>query len=245
MPIFIVSVLLQIALVLHIVKTGRNTTWIWIVVMLPLAGSIAYLIVEVLPGLSGSRTGRKAARKLDQALNPERELKDATHAYSLSESIENTSRLAHALYAKGFYEEAKPLYEKCLKGPHQHDPYLMLGLANTEFQLEHYPHVKTLLDQLIEHNPDFKNADAHLLYARTLEALGDTEKALHEYQALHGYYPGAEASYRYAKLIQSQGNHAQAQLLFDEILLKAKNSGAHYRELHREWIKKARQRGLA
>ena len=37
MPLFILSILLQIALVVHIVRTGRNTTWIWIVVMLPLA----------------------------------------------------------------------------------------------------------------------------------------------------------------------------------------------------------------
>ena len=50
MPLFILSILIQVALVIHIVKTGRSTTWIWIVVMLPVAGSIAYFVLEGLPG---------------------------------------------------------------------------------------------------------------------------------------------------------------------------------------------------
>ncbi len=55
MPILILSAILQVALVVHIIKTGRSTTWIWIVVMLPLAGSIAYLLLEVLPDLMAGR----------------------------------------------------------------------------------------------------------------------------------------------------------------------------------------------
>ena len=77
MPFFILSLVLEVALIIHIVKTGRNTTWIWIVLMLPLAGSIAYLIIEVLPGLTGSKTGRKAAKKISTTVNPNRDLKKA------------------------------------------------------------------------------------------------------------------------------------------------------------------------
>ena len=75
MPLFILSIIMQVALVLHIVKTGRNTTWIWIVVMLPLAGSIAYLVVELLPDFFGSRAGRNATRSIPKVVNPNRELK--------------------------------------------------------------------------------------------------------------------------------------------------------------------------
>ncbi|OIO72489.1 MAG: hypothetical protein CO186_03685 [Zetaproteobacteria bacterium CG_4_9_14_3_um_filter_49_83] len=52
MPLIVLSVLLQVAFIVHIAKTGRSTYWIWIVLMLPLAGSIAYFIVELLPELT-------------------------------------------------------------------------------------------------------------------------------------------------------------------------------------------------
>lgn len=64
MPFFILSVIIQVLLIVHIVKTGRNTTWIWIVVLLPAAGAIAYFIVEILPELMGGRSARKAKKKL-------------------------------------------------------------------------------------------------------------------------------------------------------------------------------------
>jgi hypothetical protein len=47
---------------------------------------------------------------------------------------------------------------------------------------------------LINKNPDFRSADGHLLYARTLEALGETLKAEEEYQALSSYYAGPQAA---------------------------------------------------
>ncbi|PCK07520.1 MAG: hypothetical protein COA42_13985 [Alteromonadaceae bacterium] len=32
MPLFILSLLFQVGFVIHIIKTGRSTTWIWIVI---------------------------------------------------------------------------------------------------------------------------------------------------------------------------------------------------------------------
>lgn len=116
MPIFILSIIIQIALVVHIVKTGRNTTWIWIVVLLPLAGSIAYLIVEILPELLSTRTGRQARRALEQKLNPSKDIKAAARQFNLSDSVENALKLANELYQQQAYIEAKELYEKALSG---------------------------------------------------------------------------------------------------------------------------------
>lgn len=239
MPIFALSILIQVALVIHILKTGRNTTWIWIVVMLPLAGSIAYLVLELLPDFAGTRTGRKTRQKIQTIVNPDKEIKDAAFDYSIANTIENTSRLAEGLINKGLFNEARDLYEKCLKGVHEHDPYLMYGLAKAEFGLAHYTRVKNLLDDLIKHNPDFKNPDAHLLYARTLEKLGDVSAALHEYESLDQYYPGPEATYHYAKLLQTQGNEEKAQFLLGKIVANSKRLGRHYNDIHREWIRLA------
>lgn len=241
MPLFLLSVFLQAALVIHIIKTGRSTTWIWIVVMLPLAGSLAYFFLEVLPELRTSKAGRNVSRNLEQIANPDKDLKQATQDYSEVETVDNAIRLGEACLKRNMFEEAAQMFEKCLTGIHAHDPYIMYGKARAEFGLNHFAEVKVILDELIEKNPDFKHADAHLLYARTAEALDDFPLAIQEYEVLDGYYPGPEASYRYAMLLLKQGDKAKARNLLEAILSKSEKLGDHYNELHGEWIKRARK----
>lgn len=240
MPIFILSVIIQIALVVHIVKTGRNTTWVWIVVLLPLAGSIAYLIVEILPELLSTRTGRQARRALEQKLNPSKDIKAAARQFNLSDSVENALKLANELYQQQAYIEAKELYEKSLVGIHAHDPDIMYGLAKTEFALTNFAATKKILDELIQFNPDFRNPDAHLLYARTLDALEDYLGATEEYETLHKYFAGPEADYYYALAQQKQGNTLKARELLKSIIDKAELQGGHYKSLHKDYLKKAK-----
>lgn len=117
----------------------------------------------------------------------------------------------------------------------------MYGLAKAEFGLEKYSKVKSVLDDLIAHNPDFKNADAHLLYARAAEENNETELALQEYEVLDGYYPGPEATYRYAILLKKVGRHDETRFLLEKILHGSKTSNKHYNSLHKEWIAKAKK----
>jgi len=64
----------------------------------------------------------------------------------------------------------------------------MLGLAEAQFTDNRFGESRQTLDDLRFHNPDFKSADGHLLYARALEGEGNIEKALSEYRALAEYY---------------------------------------------------------
>ena len=50
--ISILSIAIQAALIVHAIKTGRNTLWIWAIALLPPLGPIAYVAVELLPELS-------------------------------------------------------------------------------------------------------------------------------------------------------------------------------------------------
>lgn len=240
MPLVIISVLIQVAFVLHVIKTGRSTTWIWVVVMLPLAGSLAYIILEILPGLTSSRAGRSASRKIQSVVNPNKEINSAANHYSMVGSVENSMRLADECIKKGLFAEARDLYEKCLVGPHKGDPKLMLGLATSEFYLGENQKAKDILDELIRVNPGYKNQDAHLLYARALDGLDAAAEALHEYETLHGYFTGPDATYYFASFLKSNNQTEKAVELFEQIVKKAVNSSKHYNALHREIIRKSK-----
>lgn len=241
MPFFIISIVIQVLFVIHIVKTGRSTTWIWIVLMLPMAGAIAYLILEVLPDITNSKSGRKAGRKVQSVVNPNKDINAAAKQYSMNDSVENTMKLAEECLNKNLYSDAKSLYQKCLDGFHNDDPYLMLGLAQAHFGLNEFDETKSILDRLIEENPDFKNQDAHLLYARALENLGEGDAALHEYETLYDYFTGPDASYYFAKFLQARGESLRSKEIFSEIVDKAKHANSYYRNLHGEIIRLAKQ----
>ena len=65
---FIISLLIQVLLIVHCIRTGRNTLWIWAIALLPLAGPIAYVLVEIMPALFQSSGTRRAVRGVRRAL---------------------------------------------------------------------------------------------------------------------------------------------------------------------------------
>ncbi|RVU84376.1 tetratricopeptide repeat protein [Leucothrix sargassi] len=236
MPLFIIGIVIQIGFVIHVIKTGRNTMWVWAIMGIPFLGAAAYFFVEILPLLLGTRTGWQARKKITEVINPNKDLNKANHDFEVADTVQNSSRLAAEHLEKDQFEEAKALYEKCLSGIHEDDPYFLYGRAQAEFGLKQYSEVKQTLDDLIRLNPTFKNIDAHLLYAKNLVELGETDAAMSEFEVLNETYLGPEASYRYAMLLKSQGKEAEADKVFDEILKKAKLADRHYRDRYKHWI---------
>ncbi len=117
----------------------------------------------------------------------------------------------------------------------------MFSLATVEFSLEDFKKTKQILEALIESNPEFKNQEAHLLFARSVQKLGETEKALEEYEVLASYYSGAEAKYRYAVLLRRLGDVDKAKALLVNIVQTSNQFGKHYRSMNREWITLAKK----
>ena len=241
MPFFIISILIQVALVIHVIRTGRNSLWIWAIVLLPVAGPIAYVAVEVLPELFGGRTARRARSKLHKAFDPTRDLRNAHKLVRLSGSIDARRRFAQELLASGKYKDAVANYRAALTGLYEHDPHLMLGLAQAQFHDGDASGARQTLDELIASNPDFRSTDGHLLYARALEAEGNLAKAADEYEALNKYHGGAEITYRYAVLLRRTGATERGNEMLRKMLEEAELTSRHARTLQKEWLDLAKR----
>jgi hypothetical protein len=236
MPFFILGLLIDVLLVIHVLKTGRNTMWIWVVVMLPMAGPIAYVVIEILPELSRSRVARRVLTNAKRSIDPTRELRTAQQKLRTNDSIDSRRRVADELCNAGNYAEAVHYYQQALVGLYEHDPHLLLGLARAQFELGEATPVRETLDRLIKENPDFKSSDGHLLYARALEAEGNTRKACEEFATLVKYFPGAEARYRYAMILRKVGETKHAQDVLTQLLNDAEVATKHYRKAQAEWL---------
>lgn len=241
MPLIVLSLLIQAALVVHILKTGRDNKWVYIVLLFPAVGSLAYLLVELLPEFARSRTAQNLNRALVDKIDPHRELRQHSEALEVSPTVQNLLNLASELVRKQQFDEALALYSQAQTGIYADDPKILLAKAECYFLKTDYAQAKTALDELIQNNPDFKSADGHLLYAQILEQLGDLAGAEQEYQALCEYYAGPEPKCRYAQLLQRSGRPAAAQKLYQEVLATAKRQGKPYQRLHQHWVKIAQQ----
>lgn len=241
-PIYIVSGLLSLGMIVHCIKTGGNTIWVYVLVILmsmPFVGAALYAGVEILPGLLRSRTSQRAMRGIRTTLDPEGDLRKAENAVQISGTVAARQKYADELVRLGRAAEAVAIYKTCLTGVFAEDPKLMLGYAQAQFAAGDPTAARQTLDELIQKNPGFKSPDGHLLYARTVEAEGNVEKALEEFAALSEYYPGAEAGVRYAKLLKSAGQRPLAQQTLKALLDRAKFAPAHYRKAQREWLDEA------
>ena len=239
--IFILTLALQAGLIVHVIKTGRNTLWIWAIALLPAAGSLAYIAVEILPEIVGGRTARRTRAGMQRMIDPNRDLRAAAAAVEFSGNVDARRRLADELSQRGQYAEAAAVTQAGLKGIFENDPTLLLGLAQAQFAAADYAAARATLERLRAHNPEFKSADGHLLYARTVEAEGDLEAAEREYAAAAPAYPGAEARLRYGLLLKRRGKLPEARVVLKDLVDGARIGPPHYRKAQAEWLDRARR----
>ncbi len=233
------SIVIQALLIVHCIKTGRNTIWIWVIALLSYAGIIAYVAVELLPSLLKSQTAQRTVRGVKKAMDPEADLRRYESQAKLTGNVSSRQKYAEELLRQNRPAEAVEVYRQTLTGLYEHDPDLLLGLARAQFQAGQATDARTTLDVLIARNPEFRSPEGHLLYARALETEGDKVRALDEYRVLAGYYPGAEAAVRYAKLLQAEGRRDEARKALGDLLDHARLAPPHYRRVQEEWLKQA------
>lgn len=233
--------LIQLALVIHVLKTGRSRYWIMILIFMPMIGGIAYLLIEVLPEFSGSITGQRAVRSVKKTLNPGADLRQHEAAWEQSPNVDNGRRYAEALLDTGKNTEAEEIANQALKGLFATEPTLLLVKARIQFDQERMDDVVKTLESLQEHNPDFRNAEGHLLYARALEGTELLEQAVREYSAVSGYFPGVEARYRLALCLNRTQNNAASKKELESILNDAKLAPPHFRKSQKTWLDAVKQ----
>jgi hypothetical protein len=237
----LISYAVQAVLIVHCFKTGRNTLWIWVLMLLPGAGPLAYVAVEILPDLFRSRGAVRAARGVRRAIDPGKDLRRLEAEARRTGDVASNQRYAEELVRQGRGGEAIQVYRQALRGLYEHDPNLLFGLALAQFAGGDATAARGTLDTLIAQNPSFKSPEGHLLYARALEAEGNHARALAEYQELSKYFAGAEATVRYAQLQSRSGLKTEARVTLESLLEHARLAPRHYQRAQAEWLSSAQR----
>jgi hypothetical protein len=232
---------LEVVCIVHAIRTGRVFPWLYILILVPLIGSVIYLFSELLPDLRSSREAHAVRRGVTKFADPDRDLRTAKRDVELVGSAEAKRKLAEEYMLRGGYRDAADLYRSALTGAHADDPALLYGLARAQMADGDGAGAQASLDALQKANPNFTSADAHLLYTRALEIQGKDEEALAEYEALVRYFPGEEARCRYGLLLRKAGHTERARAVFSEVLKLTDGAPKRYKTAQREWSDLARR----
>ena len=232
----IIGLVIEVALIAHCLRTGRSMLWIIVIVLLPPLGWLAYAIVELLPGLSQNSGTARAWGGLRRSLNPGADLRRYEAEMQRSGDVASRQHYADALISHGRASEAIGIYRQALTGLYENDPNLLWGLARAQFAAGNFSEARATLETLRARNPQFQSPEAHLLYARALEAEGDRPRALAEYALVSRSFAGAEASLRYAQLLRASGQPDEARRVLKELLEHARLAPRYYRRMQREWL---------
>ena len=234
----ILTIVIQFSFAFHALRTGRDQKWIWIIILAPVVGCLAYYFMEVFPHSREERQLRRRIHDIAKALNPDGELKRRSEEVATTASVDNREALADECLEKGMFEEAIRLYEGCLEGPHANDARILFSCARAYFYNGSHRQAEEILRRLDKAHPRFRRDEAQLLEARVLDALGETDRSLAIYARLRDRYVGFEAKYRYAALLKRLGREREAAELFDFIVSHARRSAL---ESEQEWVKAARR----
>jgi len=234
------SFIVQAFFAVHAYRTGRER-WMYLIILVPVIGSLIYVLTELLPEIRYSSTGRRAESRIAGIIAPSDNMTKLRERLALVDSVENRQLLARECVNAGEYDEAIELYASCLKGIYKDDPQLMLELANAHYLCERYSDAKDVFVKIRSAHPDLRHAEGHLLFARTLENLGEDGSALREYKEVANYYPGEEASCRYALLLKKMGCEQEASEVFNKIILRSRIGGRRNTRRERRWVKTAQE----
>jgi hypothetical protein len=235
-PFAIVILLLDIALVYHASRTGRMQPWAFIILMIPLVGALAYIVVELVPEWLSGPGAQQARRRVANKLDPEKLYRELSDRLAATDTIANRVALAAECLKLERFGEAERHYDHILQLPMGNEPVYVLGKAKAEFAGNRPAEALATLEHLQEHWPDFQSAEGHLLYARALAEVGRVDEALEEFCAVAAYFPGAEARVRYGLLLNVVGRTAEAKVVFTELLIQMKRASTYLREAQAEWL---------
>ncbi|MEN0652729.1 MULTISPECIES: hypothetical protein [Hyphobacterium] len=243
MPILLgAHVLIAILCAIHALKTGRQMYWLFILFAFPGLGSVVYVVVEILPGLTESPQARAAGSAARRALDPGRELREARQQLDVARTPANLRRVGDAYLAMDRPGDALPLLQEAATGILSDDEGLLTAKARAEYGCALYDDAIATLEALKDAHPRTSMPQAHLLYARALEGAGRDVDALEQYENVSGYYPGAEARARWAMLLEKLSRGDEAAERWNEILSAARIAPKFARKAQAEWVEMARTR---
>lgn len=233
---YVITVVLQIICIIHCIRKGRQTTWIWLLIFIPLIGSVVYIFSEIFTG----NEIREVQSGMSGVFNPGGKIRKLENNLKFSDTFNNRIMLADAYLAAGQTERAIDLYESSLTGNFTENEYLLSQLIIAYFQMKRYEDLIPVAKK-IHDRPQFARSKPHIYYAMALDFTGRKDQAETEFKLMKGKFSNFEARYQYGCFLERAGRQEEACQLFNEILGEVTHLSPLERRNNNKWFALVRE----
>lgn len=231
---YYVTIGLQAICAIHCIRRGTQQKWIYLIIFLPLVGSIVYIYTEMF-----NRRGVRNFSSGFSLVSPAGRIRRLENNLRFTDTFNHRVMLADAYLAAGRTDNAIELYESSLTGAFEENEYVLKKLIIAYFQQQSYAKLVPLAGK-IYNRPEFARSKAHILYAIALGYLGDAVKAEQEFRKMKARYSYFEARYEYGLFLRRAGREEEARMIFGEIIDEAPHLSSRERRDIRPWIAQAK-----
>jgi hypothetical protein len=230
---FILPLAIQVICVIHVIRTGRDRSWIWAIVFLPLIGCIVYAIIELIPDVFSRRRTRQLAAGVSRVLNPGGKISRLQAELDFSPTVENRMALAEAWEEAGDNGKAAELWEKCLEGIHADDVHIMGRLGRALHGCGQNVRARQWYEKIRARRGGFVEDRDTLYYAEVLEAMEENAKAEEMYRSA--------AAGPLASFLRRKGRVEEADRVVSTLLTAFDHLPPYARRAERRWADAARR----
>jgi hypothetical protein len=227
---------LQAICAIHCIRKGTQNKWIWLIVFLPLVGSIAYIFTEIFT----RREMEQVQSGAGAIFNPSGKIKKLQDNLRFRDTFDNRIALADAYLAAGQFDSAIELYEKSLVGAFSEHGHCSMQLIIAYFEKKRYDDLITIAKKIYR-LPQFTRSRPHMLYAIALGYTSQNEEAEKEFSFMKGKFSNYECRYYYGRFLKRANRINEAKQVFSEMLNESSHLSSNEKRISREWLAKAKE----
>ena len=224
-------VALQAFCIYHVYKTHRPYYWYFLILFIPVIGSIIYIITQVY----NKSDADKIQNEITSIINPTKKIKDLEKKIEFLDTYTNRIELADAYVENKDYGNGIVNYKKTLEDIDQNDLYACQQLILCYFQLQDYEGIVEHAEVILNKS-EFKGSKQQFCYGLALRGLGRVEAAEIQLKQIDRPYSNYNERLELAKFYIEDNRISEGKELLKEIATESQRMTKPNRQIYKTTI---------
>ncbi len=212
----------------HAYKNRNQYYWYFVIIFLPVLGSIIYLFTQVF----NKGDLDVVQNEIVNVINPTKKVKDLQKQLDFADTFQNRINLADALSEIGDYTNAIAEYETALNNNYDKDDGVVKKLIEVYYHIKDFESVIFCAEK-ITLSTNFKGSRSQFLYGLALEEIGQSDKAEENLRPIDQRYSNYQERYVLAQFLVEKGKIGDAKEILSEVLTESQHMSKPNRSKYR------------
>ncbi|MCX2762470.1 hypothetical protein [Aquimarina muelleri] len=215
---YFLIIALQGFCIYHAIKNKNNYYWFFVIVFLPVIGSVIYLFSQVF----NKKDLDEVQKEVVNVINPTKRISDLQKQLDFADTFQNRTNLADVLLETGDYANAIKEYEIAINENYNKDVGVVKKLIEGYSNLKNYDKVISCAEHIMVKR-DFKGSRSQFLYGLALEEKQQSEKAEEQLRQIDQRYSNYKERYVLTQFLIGKGKIEDAKEILSEIITESDN----------------------